>query len=139
MGPLLERIMNMLELAHTNETVFPSTDLYNEGWMLRIVLSIASEGLECLPFKFLPEAKWFSETLIDSPFHFRYRGDPLAEGQTHLDSAIGHFDFRPGTKTGLVLRSDSTQFVANEAKMFSELSPNVTNARGARARTFFNS
>jgi len=124
----IERITKMLELAHTDATVFPSTILYNEGWMLRVVLSIESEGIECLPFKFLPGANWFSEALIDSPFLRRFKGDPLAEGVTHIDGAIGHFDFRPGTKAGLSLRSDSTQLVAIEAKMFSPLSKGTTNA-----------
>ena len=123
-----EIISKMLESAHTDGAVFPPTILYNEGWMLRIVLSLQSEGIECLPFNFLPGAKWFSEALIDSPFLPRFRGDPQAEGLTHLDGAIGHFDIRPGTKTGLVLRADSTQFVAIEAKMFSPLSKGTTNA-----------
>lgn len=124
----IERISKMLEVAHTDAYVFPPTILYNEGWMLRIVLSLQSEGIECLPFNFLPGAKWFSEALIDSPFLPRFRGDPRAEGLTHLDGAIGHFNIRPGTKTGLVLRADSTQFVAIEAKMFSTLSKGTKNA-----------
>ena len=125
----IEMISKMMELAHTDAAIFPPTTLYNEGWMLRIVLSLQSEGIECLPINFQSGARLFSEALIDSPFLSRFRGDPLAEGLTHLDGAIGHFDMRPGTKTGLVLRADSTQFVAIEAKMFSTLSKGVTNAR----------
>lgn len=62
----------MLEIAHTDAAVFPPTDLYNEGWMLRILLSIQSEGAKCLPFTFQPGAKWFSEALIGSPFLPRF-------------------------------------------------------------------
>jgi len=124
----IERISKLLESAHTDAAVFPPTILYNEGWMLRIVLSLQSEGIKCLPINFQPGAKWFSEALIDSPFLPRFRGAPLAEGLTHLDGAIGHFDIRPGTKTGIVLRTDSTQFVAIEAKMFSPLSKGTKNA-----------
>ena len=51
-----ERIKKMIEIAHTKDAVFPSTDLYNEGWMLRILLSIQSEGIDCFPFKFHPGA-----------------------------------------------------------------------------------
>ena len=120
----------MLEVAHTDDAVFPSTDLYNEGWMLRIILSIQSEGTECLPFAFRPGAKWFSETLMGSPFLLRFRGDSLAESSTHLDAAIGHFDFQPGTKAGLRLTADSTQFVVIEAKMSASLSPGITHAKG---------
>ena len=121
-------IYKMLEMAHTDETVFPPTTLYKEGWMLRIVLSAQSEGIKCLPFTFLPGARWFSEALIDSPFLRRWRGDPLAENVTHLDGAIGHFYFRPGTKAGLIITADATQFDVTEAKMFAHFSPKVTNA-----------
>ncbi len=124
----IEIINKMLGLAHTDETVFPPTTLYKEGWMLRIILQIQSEGVNCLPFSFLPEARWFSESLIGSPFLPRIQKDPLAEGYTHLDGAIGHFDIKPGTKTGIELRADSKQFVAIEAKMFSTLSKGTTNA-----------
>jgi hypothetical protein len=124
----LDRIKKMLEIAHTDDAVFPPTDLYNEGWMLRILLSIQSEGIDCFPFSFQPGARWFSEAQISSPFLPRKRGDPLAESHTHLDGAIGHFDFQPGTKTGLALTSNATQFVVIEAKMFSSLSKGVTHA-----------
>ena len=125
-----ERIIKMLEIAHTDATVFPRAQLlYNEGWMLRILLSIQSEGIECFPFTFQPGAKWFSEAKIKSPFHSRFRGDKLAESHTTPDGVIGHFKFRPETKIGLILTSDSTQFVVTEAKMFSELGKRVKNAK----------
>lgn len=124
----IERISKMLEIAHTDETVFPPTILYKEGWMLRIILHIQSEGVDCLPFSFLPEARWYSEALIGSPFLRRFKKDSLYENYTHLDASVGHFDIRPGTKTGLMLRSDSTQFVAIEAKMLSTLSKGTKNA-----------
>ena len=121
-------IYKMLETAHTDETVFPPTTLYKEGWMLRIILQIQSEGIECLPFTFLPGARRFSEALIGSPFLHRWRGDQLAENVTHLDGVIGHFNFRPETKAGLVFTADSKQFVAIEAKIFAHLSKGTTNA-----------
>jgi hypothetical protein len=125
----LERIIQMLEIAHTDAAVFPPTGLYNEGWMLKILLSIQSEGIECFPFSFQPGARWFSEAQISSPFLPRFQGDQLAETHTHLDGAIGHFDFQPGTKTGLALTPDATQFAVTEAKMFSSLSKGVTHAK----------
>jgi len=128
MDKALERICKMLGLAHTDSAVFPPTILYNEGWMLRILLSFQSGGVGGLPFNFLSGSKWFSEALIDSPFLSRFQGDPLAEGVTHLDGVIGHFNFRSGTKAGLVLTADSKQFVVIEAKMFAPLSRGTTNA-----------
>ena len=125
----LERIIRMLEIAHTDAAVFPPTDLYKEGWMLRILLSIQSEGTKCFPFDFLPGVRWFSEALIGSPFLPRFRKDPLAEGYTHSDGIVGHFEFHPDTKTGLTLTTDATQFVVLEAKMFSHLSKGITNVK----------
>ena len=118
----------MLKTAGTDVAVFPPTLLYNEGWMLRIVLSIQSKGIKCLPFPILPGAKWFSEAQMGSPFLPRYRGDPLAESLTHVDGVIGHFIIRSGTKTGLVLTTNSKQFVVIEAKMFSLLTRGIKNA-----------
>jgi len=126
-------IRKLLEIAHTDSTVFPPTQLYNEGWMLRILLAIQAEEKECFPFSYHQRARWFSEAELNSPFLRRWRTtknrpkDELAEGHTHTDGAIGHFEFRPDTKTGLSLTEDSTQFVVVEAKMDSPLSPGVTN------------
>lgn len=121
-------IHKMLEIAHTDATVFPPTTIYNEGWMLRIILSLQFEGIESLPFSIHQNARWFSEALVASPFLPRKRGDPLAESHTHLDGAIGHFDFHPGTKAGLALSPNAIQFVVTEAKMYSHLSKGTTNA-----------
>lgn len=118
----------MLETAGTDLAVFPPTVLYNEGWMLRIILLLLSEGIKCLPSTPLTGAKWFSEAQIGSPFLPRFRRDPLAENLTHIDAVIGHFDFRSETKTGLTLTADSIQFVVIEAKMFSPLSRGTKNA-----------
>lgn len=126
---VIEMITKMLEKAHTADSVFPPTDLYDEGWMLRILSFMQSEGIECLPFDFHPDAKWFSEALVYSPFLPRYRRDPLAESHTHLDGVVGHFYFLPNTKLGLALEKNATQFVVLEAKMFSRLSKGTKNAR----------
>jgi len=124
----LERIIKMLEIAHTDDRVFPATELYSEGWMLRILLSVQWEGTECLPFPVWPRSRWFSEARIGSPFLARNREDSKPEGFTHVDGVIGHFGIRPGTKTGLILTADAKQLVVMEAKMSSLLSPNITHA-----------
>lgn len=134
-----ERITKMLEMAHTDDAVFSPTELYKEGWMLRIILSTLSEGLKCPPFTFQTGARWFSEAELTSPFHLR-RGERKrdgerkrqrsAEGPTSLDGVIGHFDIRPGTKVGFQLTEDATQFLVVEAKMFSSLSKKVKYAEG---------
>lgn len=118
----------MLKAAGTDTAVFSPTVLYNEGWMLRLVLSAQAEGIGCLPFSLLPGSRWFSEVQIRSPFRPRLRGDHLAETRTHVDGVVGHFQLLSGTKTGLELTPDSRQFVVIEAKMLSPLSRGTRNA-----------
>ncbi|MFH0849227.1 MAG: hypothetical protein V1857_06975 [archaeon] len=101
-------IIDMLSVADTDTAVFPPTLLYNEGWMLRIVLSAAAKGISCLPFSFLPGSRWFSEALLYSPFLSRRQGDRLTETHTHVDGVVGHFKFVETTKTGFELTPDST-------------------------------
>jgi len=121
-------ILSMLEAADTNAPVFPPTILYNEGWLLRLVLSSHADGINCLPFSFLPDSKWFSEAQLYSPFLPQKRGDPLGETWTHVDGVVGHFRLSSITKTGLELVADAKQFVVIEAKMFSPLSKGTKNA-----------
>jgi len=120
--------LELLETAGTDSAVFPPTEIYNEGWMIRILLSVASKGIDCFPFTFFPDAKWSSEAQIISPFLPRFLRDPLAENLTHLDAVIGHYEFRRGTKTGLALTANSEQFIVIEAKMYSLLSKGIQNA-----------
>jgi hypothetical protein len=127
-GSIPEAILEMLCAADTDAAMLPPTILYNEGWMLRLILSSGAEGVSCLPFSFLPGSRWFSEALLYSPFLSRFKGDLLAETHTHADGVIGHFRFAATTKTGLELVPDSKQFIVIEAKMFSSLSRGIRNA-----------
>jgi hypothetical protein len=120
-------MVEMLGAADTSEAVFPPTILYNEGWMLRLILCSAAKGVSCLPFEFSSDARWYSEALLASPFLARHRGDELAEAYTHADGVVGHFNFRPATKA-LVLEPDARQFVVLEAKMSSLLSAGTRRA-----------
>ena len=118
----------MLEAAYTNAAVFPPTILYDEGWMLRLILAVAATGIRCLPCSFAAGAKWYSEALLHSPFLTRHQGDELAETYTHADGVVGHIRVRAGTKTGLEITPDGKQFVVLEAKMFSPLSAGTRRA-----------
>ena len=106
MAKIPPAILEMLQAADTNEAVFPPTILYDEGWMLRLILSAAAKGIKCLPCPLAADAKWYSEALLHSPFLTRHRGDDLAEAYTHADGVMGHFRIRPGTKAGLEIASD---------------------------------
>jgi hypothetical protein len=127
-----ERIAAMLDLcSDVDQSNFPPTQLYNEGWMLRLVLDWFAQNPDKLPSHALnvpAGCRWYSEALLPSQFKPMSRGDNLAESYTHADGAIGHFDIGGSGKGDLILRPDATHFVITEAKMGSRLSKGVSNA-----------
>jgi len=125
-----QRVAELLSKAEGHERVFPATDLYNEGWMLRLVIDWFSRNpqVEC-DIQFLKGSRWYSEALLPSAFSARQRGDKLAESWTHADGVIGHFEIGKNADGDLTLNEGATQLVVTEAKMFSKLSAGVTNAK----------
>jgi hypothetical protein len=125
------RIYEMLSLANAEGRKFPATVLYNEGWLLRLVLDwfsgcrVSGHGLA-----FASGARWFSEALLPSQFLASRRADSLAEGYTHADGVFGHIKIGRGALADTTLATNACQFVVTEAKLFSPLSSGVTNARG---------
>ena len=127
---LFDRISILLESCSTENPCFPPTTLYNEGWLLRLVLDwFSTHDIGNHPLNFEKKARWFSEALLPSAFLARRRGDPLAESWTHADGVVGHFVIGAQGKTDLSLLPRATQLLVVEAKMFSELSSGVTKAR----------
>ena len=88
-----QRIAELLSKAKGPERVFPATDPYNEGWMLRLVIDWFSRNpqVDC-DIQFLEGSRWYSEALLPSQFLTRQRGDNLAESWAHADGVIGHFE-----------------------------------------------
>lgn len=126
-----DRVGAILDTCSTDDPVIPPTDLFNEGWMLRLVLDWLYRNRDrdsesVLPFP--TEARWYSEALLPSAFLQRYRGDKLAESWTHADGVIGQFSIGRGAKGDFTLLPEARCFVVVEAKMFSKLSAGVTNA-----------
>jgi hypothetical protein len=108
---------------------FRPTELYNEGWLLRLVLSMAaSHTFDDFPLSFMPGASWFSEALLPTVFRRRSRSDKLAESRTSADAVLGHFSVGGHGKADLSLAPQATQFVVVEAKLHSPLSPGTRNA-----------
>jgi len=115
-----------MESDSLNEVNFPFTDLFNESWLLRLVLDCLGDHPEVnSPLKFLDNARWFSEAYLPSPFLARFKTDELAEKHAHADGAIGHFSIGGTGKTDLVLDEAAKQFVVLEAKMLSRLSRGI--------------
>ncbi len=92
------RIKAMLEACAAGRPPFPPNVLFNEGWLLRIVLDwFERHGGDRYPMSPLPGARWFSEAWLPSAFMARFRGDRLAESRTHADAVHRPLhDRRPG-------------------------------------------
>ena len=74
----IESIANMLAQADCDkDRLFPPTELYSEGWMLRLVLDAAFRRGAELPFPLTEGARWYSEARLASPF-MRRSGSPSA-------------------------------------------------------------
>ncbi len=114
----------LIDTLLKNETNFPQTIIFNEGWLLRIVLNWVFENNTALnQIDYVKESSWFSEGLLSSPFHHRSRNDKLAEGKTHADGVTGHFIVSEGAKADIRLKNQGTYFAIFEAKLFSNFSP----------------
>lgn len=129
MQQILDRINALLRIADGENRNFPPTLLFEEGWMLRLVLQwFSNSRVAGHELSFHAGAGWFSEARLASTFLPRYRGDKLAEGYTHADGVIGHIRIGQIAQAELSLQADATQFVVVEAKMFSGLSKGTTRA-----------
>jgi len=127
---IYEKVAQILKSCGSEFPNIQPTILYNEGWMLRLLLfqfSTMKLERDGHPLAFLPGSIWFSEALLPSLFLQRYRGDPLSEAYTHADGVIGHFTIGGRGKGDCVLKSEARHFVVTEAKIFSGLSSGVTN------------
>jgi len=102
--------------------------IFNEGWLLRILLYNHHKGVQCFPFPRDTESRWFSEAQLPTIFKARYRGDSLAEKRTQIDGAYGHIKIRKRTKAWLTLEKGATYFNVLEAKMLSPLSEGLRNS-----------
>ena len=133
---MFKQIAQMLSNCDTENSVLPPTELYNEGWMLRVTLNwFSKKPRKHFPMSFIKGSRWYSEVLLPSQFHPQYRGDPLSETHTHADGAIGQFTIGLSGKGDLNLSPDAKQLVIIEAKMFSKLSRGVKNAKNFNQAT----
>ncbi|MBV9121917.1 MAG: hypothetical protein JO112_00995 [Planctomycetes bacterium] len=127
---VLPEIYHILASVHSKQPLVPGALMYNQRWLLRLVLAAERQGLHCLPFRFADGARWFSETMLYTAFGASSLGDTRAEPCTAAGGVVGHFDFPEGGKLGLHLSPLASQFVVCEAKLFSPLSGGEPKTRG---------
>jgi len=127
--PFLNVVVDLLKRCDSDKTVFPPTDLYNEGWLLRVILDwFSKQAPTDHELSFSDGCTWFSEALLPSQFLARFRGDKKAESWTHADGIFGHIRIGRGGKADASLEPDATHLIVTEAKIFSKLSGGVKNA-----------
>ena len=125
----LDTINLIFERCASGINSLPPTVLYNEGWMLRLLLEwFSQQPASGHPLDFSEGSRWYSEALIPSAFLPRKQGDKFAETWTHADGVIGHFKIGENRDTDLTLLTDATTLKVLEAKMLSRLSKGIKNA-----------
>lgn len=121
--PLIKEIGGLLDKCGGNDRAMPATTLYNENWLLRLVLDWHKRN-KCpdSPFSFHSDATWYSEGLLASPF---LKGDKR-EKHTHADGVIGNVCIK---KTAEIWPMEGArQLVVIEAKLGSFLSLGTKNS-----------
>jgi hypothetical protein len=119
---------SILQKIASGEYGVNPTIIYNEGWMLRLLLHYHYSGVNCFPFSHDEKAKWFSDVQLQTAFNARFNGDQISENRTEVDGAYGHI--RNRKRSGLRLEKDATQFIVLEAKIYSPLSSGIRRSPG---------
>jgi len=126
---MIQSVSKILERCISSETNINPTILYNEGWMIRLLVELSKQEKLKLPHvDFGCISNWYSEGLLSSPFLARRKHDKLAEGYTHTDIALGDFHVDPSNKGDIVMDGEDGIFGVIEAKMGSKLSSGTANA-----------
>lgn len=124
-----DRIRSVIEQSVNSLPVMPPTEIFNEGWLLRLALDwFARHPDVAHPMAVPPGTNWYSEALLASQFASRFRGDRLSESHTHADGVVGHFHIGHTGQGDLFLEPDARYFVVLEAKVGSRLSVGTTHA-----------
>ena len=125
-------LIDLLKNYDLQNPSFRPTEIYNEGWLLRIILNEYSRHNSAFGLvSFRDNAIWFSEAMLPTKFRARKeigRSDPFAESLTIADGVIGHINVGNKGKADLELSEGATQFVVIEAKMNSKLSKRIRNS-----------
>jgi len=124
---MIEFVTRMAQAASEGRYHFSPVDLFNETWLMRLVLEWFAEHKEVShPWAFLKGSDWYSEAILPSPFLPRHRRDVLAEGHVRVDAVIGQFEIEP--HAGLLrLNPGSNQFLVLLSTLKGQLVPGTTN------------
>jgi hypothetical protein len=118
--------LDIIKEIYNSGNLLP-TELYNEGWMLRLVLywfnGTHKYSHEKITMK--EGIHWFSEGRLESPFKKNEELTIPKEGYTRADGAYGNIELGNRGDSDIKLKEDCRQFVVTEAKMFSKYSEGI--------------
>lgn len=122
----MKPIIDIIKSIDGNQPNVNPTEIYNEGWMTRLlVYHSIQEKLTLHGIDFGKIKNWTSEALISSPFiHAKVN----REGYTHADMALGDFKVDYEKEGKIHIPDTAKKFGIIEAKMGSNLSPGTTHA-----------
>ena len=127
-----KHFFRIIEFEECSEnTHFPSTHAFNEGWMLCLIFDAIQNLSLNNELRFLARCRGHSEARLDSRFQPATQSDPLGEGQTHADGVIGDLDFREETRTGLRLTPQTSRPLLASTITFPRSSWRTTQVSGA--------
>lgn len=127
---VLDRIQTMLQSCVTGSSLFPLTTVYNESWLLRLVVDwFSTYHVPQHLLTFPDHAWWFGGALLPTPFGADSKKNRPGDSWTHVDAAVGQFEVRNPAKPELVLLPNSTHLVVLEAKIRGGLSSGVPDAK----------
>jgi hypothetical protein len=127
-------LIELLKEFDPKNPTFRPTEIYNEGWLLRILLNECSKpNYSGELLKFFKGATWFSEAMLPTKFKARSKKelgykDKLGESRTNADGVIGHIEVGNKGKADLELAKNAKQFVVIEAKINSKLSKGISHS-----------
>src|SRR5258708_39295886 len=102
------RIRAMWGACRAGTPPFPPNVLFNENWLLRIVIDwFERHGGDRYPMAPLPGAHWFSEAWLASALLPRHRGDRPAESPAPAAGALRPLTLRHPRPAGLPPRPDA--------------------------------
>ena len=127
---VMDRIQTMLKSCMTDSPPLPLTIVYNENWLLRLVVDwFSAHHVPQQLLTFPDNAWWFGEALLPTPFGADTKRKRPGDAWTQVDAVVGQFEIRNPARPELVLLPNSTHLVVLEARMASETSSGVPGAK----------
>lgn len=127
---LMDRIQVMLRSCETASPLFPRSVLYNESWLLRLVLDwFSRNSVSGHPLSFPENGRWFSDGLLPTPFVGPGRRPKVADPPCHVSGVIGHFDVPDLDRPEVSVSPQAQHLMVVEATISGELPPGVPGAR----------